>query len=128
MAALGGEVGDPDPVRPPGLDARLHGGPGVVDMDVDVPEPVAAHHDQGVAERVEPGAQPVHLLVAGLQEVDHLEGGSPAIHVLGAVERALHESAARRNRNPAHRQPHHGPAVHRSRRLPGPGTRPRTGA
>ena len=36
-----------------GLDRRAH----VVDVDVDVPEPLAADHDQGVAERGEPLAQ-----------------------------------------------------------------------
>ena len=56
----GGEVGDPDPVRPPGLDARLHGGPGVVDVHVDVPQPVAADHDERVPEGVEPLPQPGH--------------------------------------------------------------------
>src|SRR5690606_22217447 len=43
----GTEVGDPDPVGPPGLDPGLDGGPGVVDVDVDVPQPVAADHDEG---------------------------------------------------------------------------------
>ena len=48
-----GEVGDPDPVRPAGRDAGLDRGADVVDVDVDVPQPLAADHDQGVAERRE---------------------------------------------------------------------------
>ncbi|CAM5237723.1 hypothetical protein SVIOM74S_09329 [Streptomyces violarus] len=73
------EVGDPDPVGPPGLDTGLDGGARVVDMDMDVPQPVAADHDERVAERVEPLTQPLHGRVLGLQQVDHLEGG--AVHV-----------------------------------------------
>jgi hypothetical protein len=72
------EVGDPDPVRPSGLDARLHGGARVVDVHVDVPQAVAADHDERVAEGVQPLPQPRHGRVVGLQEVDHLEGG-PAL-------------------------------------------------
>ena len=58
VRVTGPEVGDADPVRPPGLDARLHGRAGVVDVDVDVPQPVAADDDERVAERVEPLPQP----------------------------------------------------------------------
>ena len=60
LAALGdlvGEVGDPDPVRPAGRDAGLDRGADVVDVHVDVPEPLAADHDQRVAEPGEGRAQ-----------------------------------------------------------------------
>ena len=46
-----GEVGDPDPVRTAGGDAGLDRGADVVDVDVDVPQALAADHDQRVAER-----------------------------------------------------------------------------
>ncbi len=69
------EVRDPDPVGAPGLDARLHRGTRVVDVHMDVPQPVAADHDEGVPEGVEPLPQPGHGLVAGFQEIDHLVGG-----------------------------------------------------
>ena len=52
-----GEVGDPHPVRPAGLDPGLDGGADVVDVDVDVPEPLAADDDEGVAEPGEGAAQ-----------------------------------------------------------------------
>ena len=51
LGDLLGEVGDPDPVRPPGVDAGLDRGADVVDVDVDVPQPVAADDDERVAER-----------------------------------------------------------------------------
>lgn len=51
---LGAEVGDADPVRPSGLDPGLDGGPRVVHVDVDVPQPVPADDDERVPERVEP--------------------------------------------------------------------------
>jgi hypothetical protein len=47
------ERGDPDAVRPAGLDAGLDRGTRVVDVDVDVPQPVAADDDERVAERRE---------------------------------------------------------------------------
>ena len=50
-----GEVGDPDPVRAAGGDPGLDGGADVVDVDVDVPQPVAADHHERVAE---PGERP----------------------------------------------------------------------
>ena len=46
-----GEVGDPDPVRPAGLDARLDRRAGVVDVDVHVPQPAAADDHERVPER-----------------------------------------------------------------------------
>lgn len=82
---VGAEVGDPDPVRPAGLDPGLHRRTRVVDMDVDVPEPVPADHDERVTEPVEPGAQPVDRAVPGLQQIDHLEGGA----VLRSARRAV---------------------------------------
>ena len=45
-----GEVGDPDPVRAPGRDAGLDRRADVVDVHVDVPEAVAADHDERVAQ------------------------------------------------------------------------------
>ena len=91
----GAEVGDPDPVRPARLDARLHGRARVVDVDMDVPQPVAADDDERVAEPVEPGPQRGDGRVVGLQEVDHLEGRArrPA-HASGAV------ATGRRRRRP----------------------------
>ena len=78
-----GEVGHPDPVRPAGLDAGLDGGAHVVDVDVDVPEPLAADHDQGVAEPGEGAAQRRDGLVGGVEEVHHLVR-RPAVHQVGA--------------------------------------------
>ena len=49
-AALLGEVGDPDPVRAAGLDTGLDGRADVVDVDVHVPQAVAAHDHERVAE------------------------------------------------------------------------------
>ena len=54
---LVGEVGDGDPVRTAGGQAGLDRGAHVVDVHVDVPQPVAADHDERVAEAVERGAQ-----------------------------------------------------------------------
>ena len=121
VAALGGEVGDPDPVRPPGLDARLHGGPAssTWTWTFHSPSPpTTTRESPSASSRV---AQPVHRSSRGLQQVDHLEGGPAVVEVLGAVERALAERAARRTGR--RRQPRHGSAVHRGRGLPGPGTR-----
>ena len=47
------QVGDADPVRPAGRHRRLDGGAGVVDVHVDVPQPVAADDHEAVPERVE---------------------------------------------------------------------------
>ena len=69
------EVGDADPVRASRLDARLDGGAGVVDVHVDVPQPVAADHHEGVAESVEPARAAGRRRRPRLQQVDHLEGG-----------------------------------------------------
>ncbi len=41
-----GQVGDPDPVRPPTRSAASMAGPGLADVHVDVPQPLAADHDQ----------------------------------------------------------------------------------
>ena len=60
----------------PGLDARLDGGARVVHVHMDVPQPVAADHDERVAEGVEPGRSRADGRVLGLQQVDHLEGGT----------------------------------------------------
>ena len=54
---LVGEVRDPDAVRAPGGDPGLDGGADVVDVHVDVPQAVAAHHDQAVPEAGERLAQ-----------------------------------------------------------------------
>ncbi|CAM5240799.1 hypothetical protein SGLAM104S_09403 [Streptomyces glaucescens] len=62
-----------------GLDARLDGGTGVVHVHVDVPQPVAADHHEGVPERVQPLPQPRHGGVVGLQQIDHLEGGAAVL-------------------------------------------------
>ena len=45
------EVRDDDPVRTAGLDARLDGGSGVIDMDVDVPRALGADDQQGITQR-----------------------------------------------------------------------------
>ena len=52
-----GEVGDPDPVRPTGGDAGLDRGAHVVDVDVDVPQPLAADHHERVTQRRQRGAE-----------------------------------------------------------------------
>ena len=50
LGDLLGEVGDPDPVRPAGLDAGLDRRADVVDVHVDVPQALAADDDERVAE------------------------------------------------------------------------------
>ncbi len=113
------EVGDADAVRPSGLDARLHGGARVVDVHMDVPQPVAADHDEGVPEGVEPLPQPGHGRVLGLQEVDHLEGGAVLLlsgallgrgRVRGLLPAVLHACVRRgnRSRRPARERLHQG--------------------
>ena len=93
--------------------------PDVVDVDVDVPQPVAADHDQGVAERVEPAAQRARRRRRrGLQQVDHLEGraaapaacASAAGAVLGRGVRAVGAGARARKDVPARRRCPGGPA------------------
>ena len=98
-----GEVGDPDPVRATGLDPGLHRGADVVDVDVDVPQAVAADHDERVAERGQRPAQPRDRLVVGVEEVHHLVGRAlrgqvagrqrdrdrPRAERCGAADRAL---------------------------------------
>lgn len=51
MLDLVAEVRDDDPVRTAGLDARLDGGSGVIDMDVDVPRALGADDQQGITQR-----------------------------------------------------------------------------
>ena len=68
-----GEVGDPDPVRPAGGDAGLDRGADVVDVDVDVPQPLAADHDERVAERRQVALERSTAAgVVGVEEVHHL--------------------------------------------------------
>ena len=67
-----GEVGDLDPARATGLDAGLDRGADVVDVDVDVPEALAADHDQRVAERRQRLAQRRDRVVVGVEQVHHL--------------------------------------------------------
>ena len=68
-----GEVGDPDPVRAPGGDAGLDGGADVVDVDVDVPQPLAADDDERVAERRRAPLRSAGIaVVVGVEEVHHL--------------------------------------------------------
>ena len=78
-----GEVGHPHPVGPPGLDPGLEGRPDVVDVDVDVPEPVAADDDEGVAERRERLAQGGDPVVVGVEEVHHLVGRAVGRELVG---------------------------------------------
>lgn len=67
---------------------------------MDVPQSVAADDHEGVAEAVEPGPQPRHGLVVGLQEVDHLEGRPFAVRtvqrLVGGHARVVHAPTARR--------------------------------
>lgn len=72
-------------MRPSGLDPGLDGGPRVVHVDVDVPQPVPADDDERVPERVEPAPQPVHGGVLGVQEVDHLVRGPLGGGLAGGV-------------------------------------------
>ena len=85
-------MGDPHPVRAAGLDAGLDGRADVVDVHVHVPQPLAADHDERVAERGEGVAQCGDAVVVGVEEVHHLVGGS----VLGeAVAVLVHLQGAR---------------------------------
>ncbi|CAM5371324.1 hypothetical protein SFUMM280S_09603 [Streptomyces fumanus] len=117
-------MGDPDAVRPAGLDARLHGGAGVVDVHMNVPQPVAADHDEGVPEGVQPGPETRHGGVLGLQQVDHLEGGPAvagrAVPWYGGLHaRVRHASGARRGlgASPARQRLHQRPQ-HRDQAVP----------
>ena len=65
-------MGHLDAVGPTRTDPRLDRGADVVDMDVHVPEPVAAHHEQRVAQRLQGHLEKVGRRVVGLQEVHHL--------------------------------------------------------
>ncbi|GAA3217452.1 hypothetical protein GCM10020256_20540 [Streptomyces thermocoprophilus] len=85
----GAEVRDADPVRPSRLDAGLDGGARVVDVDVHVPQTVAAHDHQGVPQGVQALPQPCHGGVLGLQQVDHFERGS-ALFAVRAGRRVFH--------------------------------------
>jgi large subunit ribosomal protein L28 len=67
-----GEVRDPDPVGTTRGDAGLDRGTHVVDVDVDVPQPLSPDHDEGVAERRQGLAQRGHGVVVGIEEVHHL--------------------------------------------------------
>ena len=72
-ARLLGEAGDPDPVRPAGVDPGLDRGADVVDVHVDVPQAAAADDDQGVAEPVQRGAQRGDRASSGgVEQVHHL--------------------------------------------------------
>ena len=63
---LARQVGDPHALGAAGDDARLHGGPGVVDVHVDVPEVRPADDEEGVAEPVPRAAGRVRTASASL--------------------------------------------------------------
>ena len=67
-----GEVGDPDPVRAAGPDAGLDRGTDVVDVHVDVPQPVAADDHQRVAEAGQGRLERGHAVVGRVEEIHHL--------------------------------------------------------
>jgi hypothetical protein len=65
-------VGDGDAVRASGGQPCLDRGADVIGVDVDVPQPVAADHDERVAEPVEGRPQRRHPVVVGLQQIHDL--------------------------------------------------------
>ena len=91
------EVGDPDPLRPPGVHAGLDGRTDVVRVDVAVPQPVPPDHHDGVAD-----ARP-HLLegldgvVGRVQQVHHL------VAQVADIVRRRAARLRRRRRRPSHR-------------------------
>ena len=95
-----GEVGDPDPVRAAGGDAGLDRSTDVVDVDVDVPQPLAADDDQGVAERRR-GRPCRRSTAAGSSEsrryITSYDGPSLG-QVVGRAARRGHRDAARAER------------------------------
>ena len=66
------EVGDPDLGGTPGLDAGFDGGADVVGVHVGVPDPVAADHDDRVADRVPRLLEGGDGVVGGVEEVHDL--------------------------------------------------------
>ena len=67
-----GQVGDPDALRPPGVDAGLDGRPDVVGVDVAVPQPVAPDHHDGVADAGPHLLEVGHGVVRRVEEVHDL--------------------------------------------------------
>ena len=68
-----GEVGDADPVGSAGGEAGLDRGPDVVDVDMDVPQPLTADHHEGVAERRQVALEPLdRRRVVAVEEIHHL--------------------------------------------------------
>ncbi len=84
---------DPDPVRPPGGDAGLDGGADVVDVDVHVPQPLATHHHQRVAEACQGGPQPADGLSVSVEQIHHLVGGAALDEVASGLEDRLRDPA-----------------------------------
>jgi hypothetical protein len=88
------QVGDPDAVRAsrdhPGLDR----GTDVVGVDVDVPQPAAADHDDRVAELGERRAQHVGRGLLGVEQVHHLVGAAALVEGVD-VERHRRRGGAR---------------------------------
>ncbi len=118
-------MGDPDPVRAARFHSRLHGGARVVDVDVDVPQAVAADDHQGLPQGVQPGPQYGDRRIVCLQEIDHLEGGAFEVARSGgsghrAVNVTMNGAAGgcggrlagdRGDQGPQHRQEPHAPGV-----------------
>ncbi|CAB4720915.1 unannotated protein [freshwater metagenome] len=67
-----GEVGDPDAVWTPRLDAGLDRGADIVDVHMDVPQLLVADDHEGVAEGGEAGAEPPDAVRGRVEQVHHL--------------------------------------------------------
>src|SRR6266536_715317 len=95
----GAEVGDLDLRGRAAPDGLLDGGAGVVGVDVDAVEPVAAGDGDALADAGEVGLELLGVLLAAGQEVLHLEGGAASrgagAGVLGYGVRPLGRAAAR---------------------------------
>ena len=87
-------MGDTHPARDAGPDAGLQGRANVVDVDMDVPQPVAADHDERVPERRQCGAQSGDPLVVRVEQVHHLEAAA-----VGRVVGSLHRMRQRQRPN-----------------------------
>lgn len=75
---VAGEWGDLDPEDASGGNSRFDRGPGVVGVDVHVPEAVATDDDHGVTQPVEAQAKSRSFVIGGLEQIHHLESGLAA--------------------------------------------------
>ena len=80
------KIGDLDAVRSPHVYTRLDDGADVIGVDMAIPQPVAAHHHNRVAQGIPGSLELVDVLIGRREQVHHLVASARRIvHVMTAA-------------------------------------------